>query len=124
MTIRHVRPSDAQKLVMLFTLLAGLLMAQFPWYLFGPMNPHLAVYFTNCFIAGSLAAGFALWGFFFPFHRWPPFATLVAGLWLLLSPDTFSYEMPIMTWSNVLLGTLILILGILWVKLPHEKAPT
>jgi len=109
--------SDSRRNMIVFLiLLAGLLMAQFPWYLFGRYTSHLASFYTICFTAGSLTAGTALWGLFFPRQKWPPYLTLLLGVLVALAPDTFNYEMPFMTWSNVISGATIFVLSVMWIK--------
>jgi len=42
---------------------------------------------------------------------WTYYAIMVLGMWLIAGPSTFSYEVPAMVWSDVLCGTLLIILG-------------
>ena len=52
-------------------------------------------------------------------HRkisWVYYCTFVLGLWLLSGPPTFGYKLPVMVWSDLISGFLIIVLSCLALK--------
>lgn len=50
---------------------------------------------------------------------WRDFANIILGLWLLTAPFTFGYRSAAMTWSDIISGAIIALLGVmtLWPRL-------
>lgn len=90
----------------------GLWLAVSPWFIGGAAHSANVAMVWNCVLTGGGIALFATWAVASPKEQWLEWALILLGVWLLIAPGTLHYEIPVVTWDNVIVGLAVAILAI------------
>ena len=75
----------------------------------------------NCVLTGGGIVIFAGWAAAAPKEVWQEWVVIFLGFWLLIAPGTLKYDIPVVTWDNVIVGLAGAILAIWCIS---DRSPT
>lgn len=90
----------------------GLWLAVSPWLIGGAAHSENVGMVWNCVFTGGVIVVFAAWAAASPKEVWQEWVVILLGLWLLIAPGTLKYDIPVVTWDNVIVGLAVAILAI------------
>jgi hypothetical protein len=90
----------------------GLWLAASPWLIGGSAHSANVGMVYNCVFTGIGIALFAGWAVASSKEVWQEWTVILLGIWLLIAPGTLAYDIPIVTWNNVIVGLAVAILAI------------
>lgn len=91
----------------------GLWLAASPWLIGGAAHAGKPDMVWNCVLTGLVIAVFAGWAAAASTKEaWQEWVVILLGLWLLIAPGTLKYDVPIVTWDNIIVGLVVATLAI------------
>lgn len=76
---------------------------------------------ATCLFTGILIGVFATWAGLRRQETWQEWVVVLLGSWMLIAPGTLRYQIPVVTWDNVIVGLAVAILAI-WIIATRRPA--